>query len=253
MITWIAFAKTMGGKDSALRIPFVTEPEFLGRAHVTADHMAGLSETELMDLLKVSAQIACRTSEQYQMISRGEAEIRPALAAYTGAVFRRIAPSGFEKGDWLFAQDHLRIMSSLYGILRPLDGISAYRLEATASLDGQNTVAASWRPLLTESFISLVKDSGGVLLDLASEEMRLFLDWNAVMSSVRVVRPDFYERRSGRLKSVTMYAKMCRGEMVRHVVLNRIDSPEELAGFSWDGFSYDPSVSTGDHMVFVRG
>lgn len=252
MITWIAFAKTMNGRCD-VRVPYTTRPEFEGIAMERAGILAGMPARALMDLLGTSEKIASRTSEQYGMIRSGEAEQIPALAAYAGAVFKRIGVHGFDAGDWEFAQEHLRIMSSLYGILRPLDRISPYRLEAGASLEGTVTVAQEWRPVLTDGFISLVKDSGGVLLDLASEEMRLFLDWERVKASVRVVRAEFYERRSGKLKSVTMYAKMCRGEMAGYVVRNRIDSPEELCSFSRDGFVYDASAGGDDRMVFVRG
>ena len=251
MITWIAFAKTMAAWSDA-KVPFTTDPLFESIALERAEDMAAVPHEAMMDLLNVNENIALRTCGQYQRIRNGEAEQMPALAAYSGAVFKRIAVRDFDTDDWLFAQDHLRIMSSLYGILRPLDRISAYRLDATSVIAYGKTVAESWRPLLTGPFISLVKDSGGVLLDLASEEMRLFLDWEQVCSSVRVVKADFYERRSGRLKSVTMFAKMCRGEMARYVIRNRIDNPGQLTSFTWDGFAYDASESTAERMVFVR-
>lgn len=252
MITWLAFAKTMADWTD-VKVPFTTDPLFEGLAFDRAAAMAELPHVAMMDMLKVSDKIAERTCEQYRLICNGEAEQIPALAAYSGAVFKRIDVRSFDEDDWLYAQEHLRIMSSLYGILRPLDRISAYRLEATSVLEGGVTVAQSWRPRLTEHFISTVKASGGVLVDLASEEMRLFLDWQQVISSVRVVRAEFYQRRSGKLKSVTMYAKMCRGEMARYIIRNRIDSPEELSGFTWDGFVYDEAESTQERMVFVRG
>lgn len=252
MITWIAFAKTMTARNEAA-IPYTTEPQFEAIAMEKAVIMARLSDVALMEMLKVNDKIAHRTAEQYQLIRNGEAEQIPALAAYSGAVFKRIDPQSFDFDDWKFAQDHLLIMSSLYGLLRPLDRISAYRLEATASLNGKETVAETWRPLLTDKFISLVNQSGGVLLDLASEEMRLFLDWPKVCSVVRTVKVDFYERRGGKLKSVTMYAKMCRGEITRYVIRNRIDNPEDVKAFLWDGFVFDPHESNENHLVFVRG
>lgn len=252
MITWIAFAKTMTARNEAV-VPFTTSPDFESLAMEKTTIMARLSDVALMEMLKVNDKIASRTAEQYQLIRNGEAEQIPALAAYTGAVFKRIDPQSFDFDDWKFAQDHLRIMSSLYGLLRPLDRISAYRLEATASLNGKETVAETWRPLLTDKFITLVNQSGGVLLDLASEEMRLFLDWPKVCAAVRTVKVDFYERRAGKLKSVTMYAKMCRGEMTRYVIRNRIDNPEDVKAFLWDGFVFDPHESNENHLVFVRG
>ena len=234
-------------------VPYTTEPQFEILAMEKAAVLARFSDVALMEMLKVNDKIASRTVEQYQLIHNGEAEQIPALAAYTGAVFKRIAPQSFDFDDWKFAQDHLRIMSSLYGMLRPLDRISAYRLEATASLNGKETVAETWRPLLTDNFIALVNQSGGVLLDLASEEMRLLLDWPKVCAAVRTVKVDFYERRAGKLKSVTMYAKMCRGEMTRYVIRNRIDNPEDVKAFLWDGFAFDPHESNENHLVFVRG
>lgn len=252
MITWIAFAKTMTARNETA-IPYTTEPQFENLAMEKAAVLARFSDVALMEMLKVNDKIASRTVEQYQLIHNGEAEQIPALAAYMGAVFKRIDPQSFDFDDWKFAQDHLRIMSSLYGMLRPLDRISAYRLEATASLNGKETVAETWRPLLTDNFIALVNQSGGVLLDLASEEMRLLLDWPKVCAAVRTVKVDFYERRAGKLKSVTMYAKMCRGEMTRYVIRNRIDNPEDVKAFLWDGFVFDPLESNENHLVFVRG
>lgn len=252
MITWIAFAKTMTARNEAA-VPYTTEPQFEILAMEKAAVLARFSDVALMEMLKVNDKIASRTVEQYQLIHNGEAEQIPALAAYTGAVFKRIDPQSFDFDDWKFAQDHLRIMSSLYGMLRPLDRISAYRLEATASLNGKETVAETWRPLLTDNFIALVNQSGGVLLDLASEEMRLLLDWPKVCAAVRTVKVDFYERRAGKLKSVTMYAKMCRGEMTRYVIRNRIDNPEDVKAFLWDGFVFDSQESNENHLVFVRG
>ena len=234
-------------------VPYTTEPQFEILAMEKAAVLARFSDVALMEMLKVNDKIASRTVEQYQLIHNGEAEQIPALAAYTGAVFKRIAPQSFDFDDWKFAQDHLRIMSSLYGMLRPLDRISAYRLEATASLNGKETVAETWRPLLTDNFIALVNQSGGVLLDLASEEMRLLLDWPKVCAAVRTVKVDFYERRAGKLKFVTMYAKMCRGEMTRYVIRNRIDNPEDVKAFLWDGFVFDSHESNENHLVFVRG
>lgn len=252
MITWIAFAKTMTAQN-VVAVPYTTEPDFEELAMERAAAMAQLPDVALMEMLKVNDKIASRTAEQYQLIRNGEAEQIPALVAYSGAVFKRIDPRSFDFDDWIFAQNHLRIMSSLYGLLRPLDRISAYRLEATASLNGKETVAETWRPLLTDRFISLVNESGGVLLDLASEEMRLFLDWHKMAAALRIVKVDFYERRAGKLKSVTMYAKMCRGEMARYVIRNRIDTPEDVKSFQWDGFVFDPQESSEGRLVFVRG
>lgn len=251
MIAWIAFAKTMNAR-TRVRVPFTTEPAYGMLAEEYAVRLARFSAEELAVALQVNPGLAEQTAARYRMMVHGEAEQMPALAAYAGAVFRRIGAEDFDAADWRFAQEHLRIVSALYGLLRPLDRISAYRLEGGMSLDGRQTVAQAWRNVLTSDFIRTVQEGGGVLVDLASIEMRSFLDWPAVETAVRVVRPEFLERRDGRLKSVTMFAKMCRGEMVRQMVRSRWERPEELTAFAWEGFRYEEAAGTADGPVFVR-
>jgi len=177
----------------------------------------------------------------------------PAIGAYTGAVFKRIAPKDFAVDDFLFAQQHLRITSFLYGLLRPLDGIRPYRLEGDVCLPekGGLNMFDYWRPLLTDLFIDEIKRQGGVLVNLASGEMKGLFDWKRVEREVRVVTPDFQVWKDGRLKTVVIYAKMCRGEMVRYIIRNRIDHPDALRGFEWEGFRLDEAHSTPDHLLFT--
>ncbi|WP_418816162.1 peroxide stress protein YaaA, partial [Phocaeicola sp.] len=89
------------------------------------------------------------------------------------------------------------------------------------------------------------------LVNLASGEMKDLFDWKRVESEVRVVTPDFQVWKGGKLKTVVIYAKMCRGEMVRHIIKNRIGCPEDLRGFSWEGFTFDEGLSTDNHLQFV--
>ena len=177
----------------------------------------------------------------------------PAIGAYTGAVFKRILPKDFTADDFRYAQEHLRITSFLYGLLRPLDGIRPYRLEGDVRLPekGGITMFDYWKPLLTDYFIEEIKKRGGILVNLASGEMKDLFDWKRVESEVRVVTPDFQVWKGGKLKTVVIYAKMCRGEMVRHIIKNRIGCPEDLRGFSWEGFTFDEGRSTDNHLQFV--
>ena len=108
-----------------------------------------------------------------------------------------------------------------------------------------------WRPLLTEHFIREIKEQGGILVNLASGEMKDLFDWERVEREVQVVTPDFRVWKGGQLKTVVIYAKMCRGEMVRYIIKNRIDTPEELKAFAWEGFSFDGSHSSGGRLQFV--
>ena len=107
-----------------------------------------------------------------------------------------------------------------------------------------------WKPLLTDFFIEEIKRAGGILVNLASGEMKDLFDWKRVCREVRVVTPEFYTWKNGRLATVVVYAKMCRGEMTRFILKNRIESPDELKGFEWEGFAFDEAESEGDRLVF---
>lgn len=263
----MAFAKTMTDKP-VKGVPYSTEPRFEKDAMEVAHLMARFPAEALEEILKVNGKIAAETVLRYELLERGEAELLPALLSYSGAVFKRIHAKDFSRLDWEFAQEHLRIVSALYGMLRPLDRIGAYRMEgwvrlpdmpdahegisADTSGDGKQSRFEKWRRLLTGDFIDEIKDSGGVLMHLASEEMQQFVDWEDLCRQVRIIKPDFYEIRDGKLKNVTIYAKMCRGEMIRYIVQNRIDEPEDVKDFAWDGFRFSPEYSQGDRWIFVR-
>ena len=179
----------------------------------------------------------------------------PAVCAYTGTVFKRILPKDFSAEDFRYAQEHLRITSFLYGLLRPLDGIKPYRLEGDVRLPEKGGISMFdyWKPLLTDYFIEEIKNCGGVLINLASAEMKDLFDWKQVEQEVRVITPEFQVWKAGQPKTVVIYAKMCRGEMTRFIVKNRLECPEELKSFSWEGFVWDEIRSTENVWHFSLG
>ena len=230
MLTFISCAKTMASHCS-LKVPEVTVPYFEAEAVRNALEMSQVSAAELEKLLKVNAKIAAENRARFHDFCSEDNRPMPAIGAYTGAVFKRILPKDFTADDFRYAQEHLRITSFLYGLLRPLFDY--------------------WKPLLTDCFIEEIKKRGGILVNLASGEMKDLFDWKRVESEVRVVTPDFQVWKGGKLKTVVIYAKMCRGEMVRHIIKNRIGCPEDLRGFSWEGFTFDEGLSTDNHLQFV--
>ncbi len=252
MLTFISCAKTMASHCS-LKVPEVTVPYFEAEAVRNALEMSQVSAAELEKLLKVNAKIAAENKVRFHDFCSEDNHPMPAIGAYTGAVFKRILPKDFTADDFRYAQEHLRITSFLYGLLRPLDGIRPYRLEGDVRLPekGGITMFDYWKPLLTDYFIEEIKKRGGILVNLASGEMKDLFDWKRVESEVRVVTPDFQVWKGGKLKTVVIYAKMCRGEMVRHIIKNRIGCPEDLRGFSWEGFTFDEGRSTDNHLQFV--
>lgn len=252
MLTFISCAKTMASRSS-IAVPEITIPKFEAEAVENALEMSQYSTEELEKLLRVNAKIAAENRLRYHDFCSEDNRPMPALCAYTGAVFKRIFPKDFTADDFYYAQEHLRITSFLYGLLRPLDGIKPYRLEGDARLPEKGGISMFdyWKPLLTDYFISEIKKQGGVLLNLASGEMKDLFDWKRVEQEVRVVTPDFQVRKGGELKTIVIYAKMCRGEMVRFIIKNRIERPEDLKTFTWEGFALDESRSTDNHLQFT--
>lgn len=283
MIVLIAFAKTMtntwSGFKSTSKISsnevtskeitskeLTTEPIWLKQAMQYAQIAACLSSSEIADLLKVTPKIAAETKKKFDLIANGEAELLPSLAAYSGAVFRQINVNNWSTNDWTYAQNCIRIPSCIYGMLRPLDRISPYRMEGNVKLSKfsknktlekavEQTLFQEWRDKLTPILIEDIKTQDGILVNLASEEMKKFFNWSDIEndSTITIVKPDFYQlKEDGSLKSVSMYAKMCRGAMVRYIIKNRINKIDDLKKFTWDGFEFSPTHSTKEHLIFIR-
>lgn len=170
-------------------------------------------------------------------------------------VFKRINPKDFSEDDFRYAQEHLLITSFLYGLLRPLDAIKNYRLEGDVKLPelGGMSFFDYWKPRLTDYFIEAIREQGGILINLASGEMKDLFDWEKVNREVQVITPEFHTWKNGKLATVVVYAKMCRGEMTRFILKNRIEQPEELKNFEWEGFRFSGTDDSGKSWNFVLG
>lgn len=246
----LSCAKTMTG-TSALRTPCTTEPAFRADADALAARMASLPAETLASMLHVNRRIAAENRLRYGRF-HGE-EPLAAIAAYTGIVFKRIDPASFSADDFEYAHRHLNITSFLYGLLRPLDGIRPYRLEGDAVLPGHDdeTMFSFWQSRLTDELIRRIQTDDGILVNLASGEMKRLFDWKRVCRETRVITPEFRIREGDRLKTVVVYTKMCRGEMTRYLLRNRIADPEQIKTFEWEGFSFDAAGSEADRPLFT--
>lgn len=252
MLTFISCAKTMTS-DCAIQHPALTVPRHQDLATLHAAEMARFTPDELARLLHVSLPIARENHLRYADFALQSRPVIPALTAYTGVVFQHIAPETFAQEDFAYAQEHLRITSFLYGLLRPLDGIRNYRMEGNIRLaeHDERTMFEFWREVLTDEFIREIKSAGGILVNLASSEMKNLFDWKRVEREVQVITPEFRQWKNGHLVMVTIYAKMCRGEMVRYILRNRIETTDALKNFSWEGFAFNATESTGCKYLFT--
>lgn len=239
-------------QTSEISPKLVTEPMFKEQATANALQMTRYDAEEIADMLGCNHQIANDNLLRYRHFADSGKGLQ-ALLAYTGIVFKYIAPESFTAYDFAYAQKHLLITSFLYGLLRPMDEIKCYRMEGNIELpDNDKTMFDYWKPILTDTLIDAVKSDGATLVDIASNEMRRLFDWRKVEKQIKVIRPEFYVSRGGRLKTIVIYAKMCRGAMARYLIKERISSPAKLRGFSFEGFVYKASESSSDRPVFVQ-
>ena len=224
-------------------------PALLEHARVLADWLRGLDYPALKKLLSCNDAIAELNFRRYQEMDFGRANT-PALLAYDGIQYQYMAPQLFTAEQFAYVEAHLRILSGLYGVLRPFDGVTPYRLEmgARLSVDGCRDLYAFWGEKLARA---LAGESGWVL-DLASKEYS-----RAVLPhlppSVRVVSCVFGELRpDGKVVEKGTLCKMARGEMVRWLAETGTTHPDGLPAFQGLGYRYDPDRSTGARMVFLK-
>lgn len=244
----LSCAKTMG--RTAGCPPAVTRPAFAAEAETCVRQLLAYGPAELGQMLHVGGSVTADAALRFRRFFAPETQEVPAILAYTGIVFRYLDPTSFSEADFAYAQRHLFITSFLYGLLRPLDGIRPYRLEGDVRLpdpDGP-TRFDYWKPRLTDRLIEAVRGDDGVLVNLASAEMKRLFDWRRVCAAVRVVTPEFRVADGDRLRSVVVYTKMCRGAMTRFILRNRLSAPSDLSRFE-----PSPDNAVGQLPVVVSG
>lgn len=231
----LSCAKTMGHTLPACE-PVPSVPRFADEADRAIRMLMQLSPDEVGKMLKVNGQIAAENVMRYADFFADNTLNIPALLAYTGIVFKQIGAADFDENDWQFAGSHLFITSFLYGLLRPTDAIRPYRLEGNARLpypDGP-TRFEHWQDLLTDVLIEETKRDDGVLVNLASAEMKRLFRWTRVKRELKVLTPDFKTVTGEKERSVVVYTKMCRGQMTRFILKNRLTDCNGLMNFEPD-------------------
>lgn len=228
-------------------------PKFEHEAENIAAAMCRYSVSELSDMLGVNREIAIETHKRYNDFF--EASTRhQSIFAYDGIVFKKVDPSTMSLEELEYADSHVNICSFVYGLLHPLNIINPYRMEGKVELPliSGGTMFDFWRPRLTDILIERIKSDDGILVNLASDEMRSLFDWKRIKKEVEIITPTFKVDKNGRLRTIVVYAKMCRGAMTRFIIKNRITNPEGLNHFNFEGFEYTDSNSA-EPMFVIRG
>ncbi|MCA9494794.1 MAG: peroxide stress protein YaaA [Myxococcales bacterium] len=200
---------------------------------------------KLMDL---SDDLATSTFDRFRDLDLDH-EGRPALLTFAGDVYQGADVGSWSVDDLTWAQDHLRILSGLYGLLRPLDGIAPYRLEMGTKLANPKgkDLYAFWRPTLAKQIDAL---ADGVVVNLASDEYFSAVDKKTLKA--RVVTPVFQDIKDGKARSLFLFVKRARGAMARWIVQHRITDADRLKEATFDGYVWDEADSTADRPVFRR-
>lgn len=220
---------------AAVATSSLSTPRFQTEALDIATQLSRRSGEELAALLHTTPRIGARAA------LLAHPATAPAVLTYAGMAYRHLRAETFDTAEMDYAQEHLWITSFLYGLNRPLDGIASYRLEGSAPApDGEQSLFDYWKSRLTDVLIDSVRADDGVLLYLASGEMKRLFDWTRVTREVRVVAPEFRVMKGEQLKTVVVYVKMMRGAMVRQALTRRLSAPEALLDFEYEGFAHLP-------------
>ncbi len=254
MLTIISPAKKLNF-DTPMPLSSFTMPVFLDASQELMDILCGMSAEEIGRLMKVSPKLSelnVRRYRDWQTPFTPE-NAKQALFAFHGDVYAALDADSLSDSDVQFAQDHLRILSGLYGVLRPLDLIQAYRLEMGTRLSNARgrDLYAFWGSAITDAISREMSGSGEqTLMNLASVEYARVVRASTLPG--RMITVHFREQRDDVYKVIGIHAKKARGMMSRFILQNRIDVPEDIKQFNLSGYRYRQSMSSASEWIFTR-
>ena len=254
MIILLSPAKTLDFESPA-ESKICTQPEFLKFSKSLISGLCKLNSEQIGKLMSISPKLAELNHSRFQnwKARHDENSSKQAILAFKGDVYEGLEAWNFNANDFKFAQRYLRVLSGLYGILKPLDLIQPHRLEmgtAYANPAGKD-LYAFWGDRLSKAVQKDLNESGsGVLLNLASQEY--FKSIRRQQLEAKVVSPVFKDEKNGHFKIISFYAKKARGYMSSYLIRNRIKEPEGLLDFSEEGYRFSKKDSTESEPVFLR-
>ena len=241
--------------DSPLKPLLTSFPEHLSNSKVLIKELLKIDSTALRSLMTISENIADLNIARYKSFKTPftEKNAKPALFAFKGDVYSGIPVNEYTKADLKYAQEHLRILSGLYGALRPMDLIQPYRLEMKTRLSNPlgDNLYQFWGDQITDSLNeTLAKHAQPVLINLASNEY--FKSVKKKRLQGRLLDISFKETKEGKTRVIAIFAKRARGTMTDFILRNRIEKPEDIKSFNTDGYRFSKKDSTENQWVFKR-
>lgn len=242
----ISPAKKMNVDTDSL--PWRDLPAFLPQTEVLRDTLQSMSYDELKKLWKCNDQIAALNVERLRNMDL-HSRLTPAVLAYEGIQYQYMAPGVFSRQEFAYVQEHLRILSGFYGILRPFDGVTPYRLEMQAKLKigDAKDLYTYWGDKLANTLFA----ETDCIVNLASKEYSLCVS-RYLPSAVRFITCVFGEEKEGKVVEKGTLCKMARGEMVRYMAEHRLTDPEQLKAFDRLNYRFDPVRSDEKTFVFLQ-
>jgi len=255
MLAIISPAKTLDF-NSPLHTQKNSQPEFLDASNKLINTLTGFSSSQIADLMKISPELAELNHQRFSdwQLPFTADNARPAVLAFKGDVYLGLEAWKLSPRDLNWAQKHLRILSGLYGILKPLDLMQPYRLEMGTKLKtcGAKNLYQFWQDDLSNHLNNALESNAHkVLVNLASVEYFQAID-PALISS-RIITPGFLNLKNGEYKFLSFLAKKARGYMARYIIENRVKTIKALKQFDIEGYRYCEERSADDSPVFIRG
>ncbi|TDF86632.1 peroxide stress protein YaaA [Pseudomonas sp. H9] len=254
MLTVISPAKTLDYETPPVTQRY-TQPQYLDDSQELIEQLRELSPAQISELMHLSDKLAGLNAARFGSWTPAFTpdNAKQALLAFKGDVYTGLDAESLSEDDFSYAQDHLRMLSGLYGLLRPLDLMQPYRLEMGTKLANARgkDLYAFWGTRISEWLNQALAEQGDdVLLNLASNEYFSAVKRNAL--NARVINTEFRDFKNGQYKIISFYAKKARGMMSRFVIQERINDPEQLKQFDVQGYYYSPEQSKPDNLVFLR-
>jgi len=230
-------------------------PQYLGQSEKLVSQIRSYSIAQVKNLMKISDKLAELNFERYARWRKSYTaeEAQHALLAFSGEVFNGLQARSLKEADLLFAQEHVRILSGLYGILRPLDLILPYRLEMGTKLTnpGARNLYEFWQRIIPVGIAeATARQKTQVLINLASNEY--FKSIQPGSFPYDIITPVFKESDGAGFRNVTVYAKKARGMMLRFIIQHRINNPEYIQAFDQDGYYFNNDLSSKQEWIFCR-
>ncbi|HEC20032.1 MAG TPA: peroxide stress protein YaaA [Gammaproteobacteria bacterium] len=254
MLIVISPAKTLD-YDTPAKTKVSTLPDYLDHSQRLIRQLKGMTPHEIASLMKVSDRIAGLNYERFQAWNKKftEKNAKQCVLAFKGDVYTGLDAESFSSKDFSFAQQHLRILSGLYGLLRPLDLMQPYRLEMGTKLatDAGKNLYEFWGSTITEGLNGQLKKlKSDSLINLASNEY--FKAVRPQELNARIITPAFKEFKNGDYKMIGIYAKKARGLMSRYIIQHQLNDPEDIKAFDEEGYAFNKKLSKADNWVFTR-